>query len=63
MIIIIIIICCWQDTQGWPIYFGRKFEAIVNQEVINKVDTLFLGLPPPATGRITNYTRYHKHTI
>ena len=38
--------CEFQINENQPTYFARKFEAIVNQEVINELDSYLFGSYP-----------------
>jgi hypothetical protein len=40
-----------------PIFFARKFEAIINQEIINNVDTFLYGPYPKGRSYIMSYQR------
>ena len=42
LFIVFTITLIFQDTESSPLFFGRKFEAVINQQVINQVER-FIG--------------------
>ncbi|KAK1799092.1 hypothetical protein P4O66_007356 [Electrophorus voltai] len=38
-----------------PTFFARKFEASVNQEILNQLDAFLFGAPPPSTPGLAAY--------
>ncbi|XP_064639668.1 xylosyltransferase oxt-like [Lineus longissimus] len=44
-----------------PIFFARKFEAIINQDIINNIDTVLYGPYPKGTAGLDSYWQNDWH--
>ncbi|XP_076849804.1 xylosyltransferase 1 [Brachyhypopomus gauderio] len=50
-----VFVCVCVDQTARPTFFARKFEASVNQEIINQLDGFLFGALPPSTPGLAAY--------